>query len=464
MRRHMERQDSPPLVRPLHAPAGMSDANAVQGTSAAAPVALPRINNLRHRVPCSETRLEEDVLAVILTSGDGTPLEALTYWRCMAALPFAGLYRSIDFALSNCTNSGIRRVGVATQYKAHSLIQHLRDGWSRLWPGSGESIELWPAQRCRNHDCYRGTADTAYQNIHVIREHAPTELLVLAGNHLCRMNYARLIDQHRRRNADVTLAYMELPFADAGQSGVLSTDTDHWVRTFAEKPLAAANGHGAAERALVSLGVYVFDTNSLIDLLRQDASDPGSWHDFGHDILPAALAAGLRVLGLPFRDAATDDAGYCRDVSTVDGYWLANMELLAERPRLDLHDPAWPIWTPLSQLPPARFSGRGVARESIVCAGCEIFGEVRHSVLSVGCEVGAHTVIEDSVILPNVRIGRGCRIRRAIVDAECAIPDGTVIDAESPLTPPSYVSPSGIVLFALPPAGESGDSARAQAP
>src|SRR5205814_587256 len=184
------------------------------------------------------------------------------------------------------------------------------------------------AQRSRNHDCYRGTADAAYQNIHVLREHAPTELLVLAGNHLCRMNYARLIDQHRRRNADVTLAYMELPLADAGQGGVLSTDSDHWVRTFAEKPLAAANGHDTAERALVSLGVYVFDTNSLIDLLRQDASDPGSWHDFGHDILPAALAAGLRVLGLPFRDAATDDAGYCRDVSTVDGYWLANMELL----------------------------------------------------------------------------------------------------------------------------------------
>ncbi len=146
-------------------PAGKSDANAVQGTPAATPVALPRIDNLRRRVPCSETRLEEDVLAAILTSGDGTPLEALTHWRCMAALPFAGLYRSIDFALSNCTNSGIRRVGVATQHKAHSLIQHLRDGWSRLWPRSGESIELWPAQRCRNHDCYRGTADTAYQNI-----------------------------------------------------------------------------------------------------------------------------------------------------------------------------------------------------------------------------------------------------------------------------------------------------------
>src|SRR5436305_1589613 len=157
MRRHMERQDPPPLVRPLHAPARMSDANAVQGTSAATPVALPRINDLRRPVPCTETRLEEDVLAVILTSGDGTPLEALTHWRCMAALPFAGLYRSIDFALSNCTNSGIRRVGVATQYKAHSLIQHLRDGWSRLCPGSGESIELWPAPRCRNPDCYRGT-------------------------------------------------------------------------------------------------------------------------------------------------------------------------------------------------------------------------------------------------------------------------------------------------------------------
>ncbi len=226
-------------------PAGKSDANAVQGTPAATPVALPRIDNLRRRAHFIETRLEEDVLAAILTSGDGTPLEALTHWRCMAALPFAGLYRSIDFSLSNCMNSGIRRVGVATQYKAHSLIQHLRDGWSRLWPGSGESIELWPALRCRNHDCYRGTADTAYQNIHVIREHAPTELLVLAGNHLCRMNYARLIGEHRRRNADVTLAYMELPLADAGQSGVLSTDTDHWVRTFADKPLAARARHPA---------------------------------------------------------------------------------------------------------------------------------------------------------------------------------------------------------------------------
>jgi glucose-1-phosphate adenylyltransferase len=465
MGEEMDRRD-PSEVRslPPPPPEGKIHADATRSASAAALGGPAHGDTVRRLPPRRDTRLQEDVLAVILTCGDGTPLEALTHWRCRAALPFAGQYRGMDFALSNCMNSGIRRIGMVTQYKAHPLMQQLRQGWNRLWPEASESIELWPAQRCRNDDCYRGTADAAYQNIHIIREHAPTQLLVLAGDHLCRMNYARLIDEHRRRDADVTLGYMELPLSEAGHSGVLSVDADHWVRTFIEKPLTAANGHESAERALVSLGVYAFDTNSLIDLLRKDAADPGSWHDFGHDLLPAALAAGLRVLGHPFRDAATGDPGYCRDFSTVDGYWLANMDLLAERPQLNLHDPAWPIWTPQSQLPPARFTGRGIARESIVCAGCVLAGEARHSVLSAGCEVGAHTIIEDSVILPNARIGRGCRIRRAIVDAECVIPDGTVIDAGSPVTPPSYVSPSGIVLFALPAAGESADSARRGAP
>jgi glucose-1-phosphate adenylyltransferase len=460
----MERQDPFPVVTSLPPPsAGKSHAHTAQTTPASNPAARGRNDTVRRLQPRRVTRLHEDVLAIILTCGDGTPLEALTRWRCMTALPFAGQYRSIDFALSNCMNSGIRRIGVVMQYKAHPLIERARRGWSRLWPESGESVELWPAQRCHNDDCYRGTADAAYQNIHVIREHAPTQLLVLAGDHLCRMNYARLIDEHRRRDADVTLGYVERPLAQAGQNGVLSLDGDRWVRTFVEKPLAAANAQ-AAERALVSIGVYVFDTNSLVDLLRKDAINPSSWHDFGHDIVPAALAARLRVLGHPFRDAATGDAGCCRDVGTVDGYWLANMELLAEQAQLNLHDPAWPIWTPQGQLPPARFRGRGMARDSIVCAGCVLAGEVRHSVLSAGCEIGAHTVIEDSVILPNVRIGRGCRIRRAIIDAECEIADGTVIDAGSPLTPPSYVSPTGIVLFALPAASEPGDSPRRREP
>jgi glucose-1-phosphate adenylyltransferase len=422
---------------------------------------LLRIDKVRRLVPRRAKSPLEDVLAILLTCGDGSPLEALTHWRCLAALPFAGCYRTVDFAFSNCMNSGIRRLGVVTQYRPHSFIQHVRQGWSRLWPESGESIELWPAERCLNEDCYRGTADAVYQNIHIIREHAPAQVLVLTGDHLCRLNYAQMIDEHRRRDADVTLAYMELPLSEAGGSGVLGVDDRRWVKTFAGMPLAAANGREVAERTRASLGVYVFDTNLLIDLLRKDAIDTRSCHDFGRDIVPAALAAGLRVLGHPFRDAATGEAGYCRNIGTVEGYWLANMELLAERPQLDLHDAAWPIWTHQLQLPPARFRGRGIARESIVSSGCVLAGEVRRSVLSAGCEVGAHTVIEDSVVLPNVRIGRHCRIKRAIVDAECVITDGTVIDTGSPLTPPGYVSPAGIALFASAPPAES-DLARSR--
>ena len=418
-----------------------------------APATLLRIDKVRRLMPRRQKSLHEDVLAILLTCGDGSPLEALTHWRCLAALPFAGCYRTVDFAFSNCMNSGIRSLGMVTQYRAQSLIHHVRQGWSGLWPESGESIELWPAERCLNEDCYRGTADAVYQNIHIIREHAPAQVLVLTGDHLCRLNYAQMIDEHCRRGADVTLAYMELPLSEVGGSGVLSMDDNRWVKTFAGTPLAAANE--AAERTLASLGVYVFDTNSLTALLRKDAIDTRSWHDFGHDIVPAALAAGLRVLGHPFRDAASGDAGYCRHIGTVDGYWLANMELLAERPQLDLHDAAWPIWTQQLQLPPARFRGLGFARESIVSSGCVLAGEVRRSVLSAGCEVGAHTVIEDSVVLPNVRIGRHCRIKRAIVDAECVITDGTVIDTGSPLTPPGYVSPTGIVLFASAPPPET---------
>ena len=430
----------------------------------AAPAAFAATQTVRRLVPRRETRARDDVLAVILTCRDGTPLEALTRSHCLSTLPFAGHYRNIDFVLSNCLNSGIHSVGVVTQFKAHSLMQRVRKDWSRLWPEESDSIELWPAQRCRNEDCYRGTADAAYQNIHIIREHAPTQVLLLAGDHLCRMNYAQMIDEHRRRDADVTLGYMELPVSEAGQWGMLSVDAERWVRTFVDRPLVAANACDGAERAVVSLGAYVFDTNTLIDLLRKDAIDSRSWHDMGQDILPAAIGAGFRVLGHPFRDAATGDAARCRNVASVDGYWHANMEQLAERPYLDLRDPAWPIWTRQTQLPPARFRGRGTARESIVCGGCVVAGETRRSVLSVGCEIGARTVIEDSVILPHVRIGRGCRIRRAIVDAESVIPDGTVIDAESPLTAPGYISPRGIMLFTSAAATEPGDLVRKHEP
>ena len=422
--------------------------------------AFPLTRAAGHLVPRRETRRHDDVLAVILTCRDGTPLEALTRSHCLATLPFAGHYRNIDFALSNCLNSGIHRAGVVTQFKAHALMQQVRKEWSGLWPEGEESIELWPAQRCRNDDCYRGTADAAYQNIHIIREHAPTHVLILAGDHLCRMNYAQVIAEHRRRGAEVTVGYLELAAAEAGQGGVLEVDADRWVRSFVERPLSAANARDDAQRALVSVGVYVFDTNTLIDLLRRDSIDSRSWHDIGHDLIPAALAAGLPVLGHPFRDAATGDADGCRNVATVDGYWRANMEQLAERPRLDLRDTGWPICTRQTQMPPARFRGRGIARQSIVCGGCVVAGEAHHSLLSVGCEVGAHTLIEDSVILPNVRIGRGCRIRRAIIDAGSVIADATVIDAASPRTAPGYISPMGIMLFASATVSEPLDPTR----
>lgn len=462
MEKNAGRPSPPQVVSPL-APR-LAERAASEGERAATPVDFPRAESVRQLVPRRERRSRDDVLAVILTCRDGTPLEALTRSHCLSTLPFAGHYRNIDFALSNCLNSGIHRIGVVTQFKAHALMLHVRKDWSRLWPERGESIELWPAQRCRNEDCYRGTADALYQSIHVISEHAPTQVLVLASDHLCRMNYGQLIDEHRRRDAEVTLGYMELAASEAAEWGVLSADADRWVRTFVEKPLTVAPGADAPQRTLVSLGAYVFDTNRLIELLRQDAINSKSWHDIGHDVIPAALAAGIRVLGHPFRDAASGDAACCRNVATVDGYWQANMEQLAERPQLDLRDTAWPIWARQSQIPPARFRGRGMARESIVCGGCVVAGEARHSVLSVGCEVGPHTVIEDSVVLPNVSIGRGCRIRRAIIDAGSVIADGTVIDAGSPQTAQGYVSPRGIMLFASAALAEPGAPLRRLTP
>jgi len=448
-------RDSPQIVVPVvarlragRALGAGADTDTIRDTHAATPPVLPGAAALRRPVPRRKKHLRESVLALILSGSDDTPLEALTRWHCLAALPFAGRYRSIDFALSNCRNSGIRRIGVVTQNDAYSFMQEVRRDWTRARAKSGESIELWPAQRRRDGNRYRGTADAAYQNIPIIRQRGPQQLLILAGDHVCRMNYAHMIDEHRRRDADVTLGYMELAVSEAGQSDVLGMDPDGWVKTLVKGPLAAAGARDAGELALVSLGVYVFDAQALIELLRKDAVDLMSWHEFGHDIVPAALACGLRVLGHPFRDAVTGETRCCRDVGTVDGYWRANMALLTSHCQHDARDAEWPIGAQQLEMPPARFVGQGAAYDSIVCAGSVLGGEVRHSVLAAGCTVGARTSIEDCVLLPNVRVGRHCRIKRAIIDAECVIADGTVIEAGSPLTPPSYVSPAGVVLYA----------------
>jgi glucose-1-phosphate adenylyltransferase len=358
-----------------------------------------------------------------MAGGNGTRLGELTRWHSKPALPFGGQYRNIDFPLSNCVNSGIRRVALATQYKAHSLIQHVHLGWSFLRPEVGEFIELWPAQQRSGGDWYRGTADAIYQNLDLIDEHAPDFVLVLAGDHVYKMDYRRMLQAHVANGAEGTVGCVEVPLAGAGAFGILKTDRQHWITRFDEKPVQPSPSPANPGVALASMGIYVFNREFLARCLRRDAADSASRHDFGRNILPP-LVGEAPVLAYPFRNSRGDSPAYWRDVGTIDSYWRANMELLEDDPPLALHDDRWPIWTHQTQCPPPMFVGAGTALRSIVSGGCRVAGLVERSVLSQGCSIGAGAAIESSVVLPNATIGRDCRIRRAIVESGCTIPDG----------------------------------------
>ncbi len=384
------------------------------------------------QTPRFVSRLTRNTLALILAGGRGTRLQGLTQWRVKPAVPFGGKFRIIDFALSNCLNSGIRQVGVLTQYKSHSLIRHIQQGWSFLRGEFGEFVEILPAQQRIRKSWYSGTADAIYQNLDIIRSHRPEFVLVLAGDHIYKMDYGEMIARHVESNADMTIACIEVDTDTARGYGVMSVNEDGRIIEFNEKPESPQTIPGSTDTALASMGVYIFNTEFLYEQLITDADTKLSNHDFGQDIIPRAIKK-YRVMSYPFRDVEGKKQSYWRDVGTLDAFWNANMELVDIVPELNLYDDHWPIWTYQEQLPPAKFvfdddGRRGMAVDSMVSGGCLISGAVaRHSLLFSNVEINSYTSIEDTVVLPDVIIGRHCKIRKAVIDKGCKIPEKTEI-------------------------------------
>ena len=398
------------------------------------------------------SRLTSGTLAVIMAGGRGERLKDLTEDRCKPATPFGGKFRIIDFVLSNCLNSGIRQIAVLSQYKAHSLIQHIQRGWGYLRGEFGEFVDIIPAQQQRGEHWYRGTADSLWQNMEIIREHRPVHVLVLAGDHIYKMDYGPMIGYHVEKEADITVGVVEVPRERAREFGVVTVDTETRVLRFLEKPTDPEPVPGRPDVTLASMGIYIFNPKLLERLLREDSEDPASTHDFGRNIIPRAIDS-LRVFAYPFEDVRTKAQNYWRDVGTVDAYYEANMELVVVSPDLNIYDEQWPIWTYQEQLPPAKFvfdddDRRGQAIDSMVSGGCIISGSrVKNSLLFSSVRVHDYSVVEHSVVLPRVRIGEHCVVRRAIVDEGAVIPDGLqigvdpVADAER-----FFVTERGVVL------------------
>ena len=399
------------------------------------------------------SRLTRNTLALILAGGRGSRLKHLTQWCSKPAVPFGGKFRIIDFPLSNCINSSIRRICVLTQYKAHSLILHTQRGWGFLRGEFGEFVELLPAQqRIDENAWYSGTADAVYQNLDILRLHNPDYVLILAGDHIYKMDYGAMVARHVESGADMTVGCIEVDLETAKGFGVMRVDEDDQVREFAEKPDHPKPIPGRDDVALASMGIYVFNRKFLFEQLIKDADMPGSSHDFGKDIIPRVIE-NYRVVAYPFRDVESDKQAYWRDVGTVDAFWEANLELIGVTPPLNLYDQSWPIWTYQEQLPPAKFvfdddDRRGMAVDSMVSGGCVVSGSVvRHSLLFSNVRVNSYSMIEDSVVLPNVTIGRDCRIKKAVIGDGCKIPKGTVI-GENPEADAKnfYVTEKGVVL------------------
>jgi glucose-1-phosphate adenylyltransferase len=370
-----------------------------------------------------------------MAGGRGERLKALTEHRCKPATPFGGKFRIVDFVLSNCVNSGIRQISILTQYKAQSLIQHVERGWSYLRGEFGEFIEVIPAQQQVGPHWYRGTADAVYQNIDLILSHRPKHVLVLAGDHIYKMDYGPMIAYHVEKGADITVGVVEVPRDQSIHFGVLTATEWNRVTAFDEKPKNPATLPSRPDSILASMGIYVFNTKLLEKLLQQDAAEENSAHDFGKDILPKAIG-NLQVFAYPFQDVKTRAQSYWRDVGTIDAFYDANLELVHVRPELNIYDEEWPIWTYQEHQPPAKFildedHRRGIAVNSMVSGGCIISGAVvRESLLFSNVRVEERTVIERSVLLPGVSIGMGSQIKHAILDEGCVIPDGMLIGVD----------------------------------
>lgn len=398
------------------------------------------------------SQLTKSTMAVVMAGGRGERLKHLTRHRAKPAVTFGGKYRIIDFTLSNCVNSGIRQILVLTQYKAHTLIQHLQRGWGFLRGELGEFVQLVPAQQQLGGHWYLGTADAVYQNLDIIEAYHPDMVLVLAGDHVYKMDYGPMIAFHAQNQADITVGVVQVPVAQASQYGVMTVDEDQRVIAFDEKPAQPRPMPGSEDIALASMGIYVFNRDYLFDRLGRDAEDGDSQHDFGRNIIPAAIHED-KVFAYAFQDVATSAQAYWRDVGTVDAFYDANMELTHVTPELNLYDDSWPVWTYQDQTPAAKFvldeEGRqGTAINSLVSGGCIISGaSVRESLLSSFVRIDEGTELFRTVVLPQVNIGRNCRIRNAVIDSECDVPDGMVIgyDLETDRRR-FHVSERGVVL------------------
>ena len=399
--------------------------------------------------------LTKNTVALILAGGRGSRLKALTDWRAKPAVPFGGKFRIIDFPLSNCINSGVRRIGVVTQYKAHSLIQHIQRGWGFLRGEFNEFIELLPAQQRIEEAWYKGTADAVFQNLDILRAMGPEYILVLAGDHIYKMDYGQMLATHVRNKADMSVACVNVPIKEASAFGVMGVDASDRIIQFREKPADPDPMPDNPDQALASMGIYIFNAAFLYEQLIRDADDPSSTHDFGHDIIPYLINR-YRIFAHRFSDSCVnslDDQYYWRDVGTIDAYWEANMELTKVVPDLNMYDKQWPIWTYQEQLPPAKFvfdeeDRRGYAVDSLVSGGCIISGSsVKRSLLFSDVRVNSYSLVEESVILPQVDVGRYASIKRAVIDKGCKLPDGIRIGYD-PVEDAKrfYVSEGGITL------------------
>jgi glucose-1-phosphate adenylyltransferase len=400
----------------------------------------------------------ENVLAILLAGGAGERLFPLTRDTAKPGVPFGGAYRIIDFTLSNCINSDIRRILILTQYKSLELTRHIRDGWNILSPELNEYIEVIPPMKRVHDDWYQGTVDAVFQNFQSIEAEAPTQTLILSADHIYKMNYREMLDWHWGHKADVTLATIRVSPEEAARFGVLEIDQDYRVTGFEEKPRHGNPKRSRFDPSMISasMGIYVFNTDVLLRALHEDAEDPNSSHDFGKDFIPRNLEK-VRVVAYDFRDINDKQARYWRDVGTLDAYYEANMDLVSVVPEFNLYDRRWPIRTKATQQPPAKFvfaqEGRrmGLAVDSVVSAGCIVSGgRVMHSVLSPGVRVNSYCEIEYSILLPGVEIGRNSRIRRAIVNTGAKIPESSLIgfDQEADRAKGHYITECGITVVA----------------
>jgi len=405
--------------------------------------------------------LSRQALAFVLAGGRGSRLLELTDRRAKPAVYFGGKTRIIDFALSNAVNSGIRRIAVATQYKAHSLIRHLQMGWNFFRPERNESFDILPAsQRVSETNWYLGTADAVYQNIDIIEAHGAKYIVLLAGDHIYKMDYELMLKQHCESDADVTIGCLEMPREESSGFGIMHIEEDGRVKAFIEKPADPPPMPGKPDKSLASMGIYIFNTKFLFDELRRDAGDPNSAHDFGKDVIPYIVKNG-RAIAHQFSQSCVRSGGeqqaYWRDVGTVDAYWSANIDLTDVVPELDLYDREWPIWTYSELTPPAKFvhdedGRRGQAIASLVSGGCIISGaSLRRSLLFTGVHINSYSQVENAVIMPYVTIGRHARLKNVVIDRGVNIPEGLVVGDDPELDAKRFrTTAQGISLITQP--------------